>query len=199
MLFGASKNKFELDTLGSPVLRERARPVAAVTPEIRALGEAMLAAMTAFNGVGLAAPQVGHSLRLVALGIPADAMSEQPTPGELELIPQMPLVLVNPEIAHFDDSVLLERDEGCLSLPDIFAPVVRPHRVVLQGQTLDGKNVRLECGGLLARCLQHELDHLDGILFIDRVAEQPLKEIQPELRRLTRFGEKHAFKRKVRR
>ena len=198
MLFGARKT-YRVETLGSSALRQVAAPIPEVTPEIRRLAEEMLGAMIAFEGIGLAAPQVGRALRLVVLGVPPESMEKFPTPGELELLPRMPLVLVNPEIVSYDDSVLVERDEGCLSLPDLFAPVVRPHRVVLRSGTLDGGVIQTECGGLLARCLQHELDHLDGVLFVDRVAPPAQEKLRTELRRLQRFGEKHEFKRTTRR
>ena len=115
MLFGRRK-KYVVHTVGDPVLRETAAPVAVVTPEIRALTEEMIGAMRAFQGIGLAAPQAGKSLRLVVFDVPLDSMSETPTVGEQLLLPRMPFVAVNPEIVATSDSTV-EHDEGCLSLP----------------------------------------------------------------------------------
>lgn len=196
MWFGA-KSAFTVETLGSSVLRQTAAPVPAVTPEIRALAERMLATLRAFDGIGLAAPQIGEPLRLVVFDVPADSMSENPTAGELELLPKMPLAVVNPEILEFDDSVLVRRDEGCLSLPELWAPVVRPHRVVFRATALDGSPIVVECGGLLGRCIQHELDHLEGKLFIDRVAEADRPAIAAKMRKIEKFGARHDYQRKI--
>ena len=193
MLF-RSKTRYTVHTMGDPVLRAVAEPVREVTPEIRELAEMMIGAMRAFDGVGLAAPQVGRSLRLVVFDIPADSIGESPSPGELALLPKMPLAVVNPEILTRSETCSV-RDEGCLSLPDIFAPVVRPTHVVFRAGTLDGGVIEYECGGLLGRCIQHELDHLDGHLFVDRVSEEALREISRDLKKLQRFGEKHHYHR----
>ena len=194
MLFG-SKERLVVRTLGDEVLREHAEPVPAVTPEIRDLAAYMLRAMRAFDGIGLAAPQIGESLRLVVIEIPRDAMGEEPAPGELLLYPKMPLVLVNPRIVGRSEELAV-RDEGCLSLPDIFAPVVRPARVMLETELLSGEHIApVECGGLLGRCIQHELDHLDGVVFSDRVAPEERKFIEGDLRKLEKYGAKHHFQR----
>ena len=166
MLF-RNKKRYVVHTAGDPVLKAKARPVEAVTPEIRELACNMQEALRVFSGVGIAAPQVGESLRLVVFDIPVDSMGENPTVGEQLLLPRMPLTVINPEIVASSD-VLCESDEGCLSVPDIWAPVVRPATVVFRATTLDGEVIECECGGLLGRCIQHELDHLDGILYIDR-------------------------------
>jgi len=193
MLFG-DKERLTVRTLGDEVLRQHAAPVPAVTPEIRDLAGYMLRAMRAFDGIGLAAPQVGQALRLVVIEIPADAMSEAPTQGEVLLYPKMPLVLVNPRIVGKSEELAV-RDEGCLSLPEIFAPVIRPARVVLETELLSGEHVTAECGGLLGRCIQHELDHLDGVVFADRVAPDDRKFIEAELRKLEKYGSKHHYQR----
>ena len=195
MLFGPKK-RYVVQTLGSEVLRRKADPIPAVTPEIVELAAYMLEALRKFDGIGIAAPQVGRSLRLVVLAVPPESISDPPSPGERELLPRMPLILVNPEIVErFGEPV--ERDEGCLSVPEIFAPVVRPERVILRSQTLEGEFISAECGGLLGRCIQHELDHLEGIVFSDRVAPEDRREIEAELRRLERYGAKHHFQRVV--
>lgn len=193
MLFHG-KSRYIVETLGSPSLRRPAAPVAEVTDEIRALAEKMTATMRAFDGIGIAGPQVGAPYRIVVLGIPPEALGEIPTPGELLLLPRMPLVILNPEITG-QSAELAERDEGCLSFPEIYAPVTRPARVTLKAATLDGEIIHCECGNLLGRCIQHELDHLDGRVFIDRVAPDDLRLIAPELKKLEKYGAKHHFHR----
>ncbi len=189
-----NKTRHIVRTLGDGALRAGARPVLDLNDEIRSLGARMIDTMQAFEGIGLAAPQIGEALRLVALGVPAESMGENPSPGEIELLGQMPMVIVNPEIISSSAETSV-RDEGCLSVPDIFAPVTRPKTVVIRFQTLDGGVAVFECGGLLGRCLQHELDHLDGRLFIDRVDGEDRSEIADDLRRLENFGSKHQYQR----
>ena len=176
------------------MLREKAKPVAAVTPEIRQLAASMIESMQAFEGIGLAAPQAGESLRLVVFDVPLESMGDTPSTGERLLLPKMPLAVVNPEIVASSEN-LTSHDEGCLSLPDLFAPVVRPASVVFRAQTLDGEWIECECGGLLGRCIQHELDHLDGTLFIDRLTPEAARTVERELKQLIRFGERHHFHR----
>ena len=101
---------------------------------------------------------------------------------------------VNPRIVGKSEELAV-RDEGCLSLPEIFAPVIRPARVVLETELLSGEHVTAECGGLLGRCIQHELDHLDGVVFADRVAPDERKFIEAELRKLEKYGSKHHYQR----
>ena len=108
----------------------------------------------------------------------------------------MPLVLINPQIVDRSKELTV-RDEGCLSLPDIYAPVVRPARVVLDSDILDGGHVTVECGGLLGRCIQHELDHLDGVVFSDRVVPEERALIASDLRRLEKYGSKHKYQRVI--
>jgi peptide deformylase len=137
---------------GDPVLRRRAREVEAVTPDLRRLVEDMTDTMYDEVGIGLAAPQVGVSLRLMVVGDEEGRGTQ---------------ALVNPVIAAQGGSVAAE--EGCLSLPGIFAPVTRAEWVTLEAQDLDGRPVTLTARGLRARVFQHEIDHLDGVLFIDRL------------------------------
>ncbi len=137
---------------GDPILRRRAAPVREITPEIRRTVEDMIETMYDEIGLGLAAPQVGVSLRLMVV-------SHDKT-GEAR-------VLVNPVIAEQGGEVTSE--EGCLSLPGIFAPVTRAEWVQLEAQDLEGHPVSIRGRGLTARVFQHETDHLDGVLFIDRL------------------------------
>ena len=186
--------KHPVMTLGAPVLRERAQAIPAITSEIRELAADMTRAMRFYDGVGIAAPQVGVSKRLVVFDVPFPEERDDLSPGEEALLPLMPLAVVNPEIVAAS-SALTEHDEGCLSVPGFFAPVVRPERVVLRAMLLDGSVIECECGGLLGRCVQHELDHLDGMLFTDRVDPAKLEARRGELELLERDGRKRDFRR----
>jgi len=137
---------------GDPILRVKAKPVGQVTPEIRRIAADMVDTMYDEVGIGLAAPQVGIPLRLM---IVSDEESRAAR------------VLVNPIITDSGGEITAE--EGCLSIPGIFAPITRAEWVQLEAQDLDGNPVSLHGRGLTARVFQHELDHLDGILFIDRL------------------------------
>ncbi len=137
---------------GDPLLRRRAASVRELTPEIRRFVQDMIDTMYNEVGIGLAAPQVGLSLRLMVVG--------DEKGGEAR-------ALVNPVIAEQGGEVTSE--EGCLSLPGIFAPVTRAEWVKLEAQDLEGEPVSIRARGLAARVYQHEMDHLDGVLFIDRL------------------------------
>jgi peptide deformylase len=137
---------------GDPVLRRRAADVSEVTPELRKTIADMVETMYDEAGIGLAAPQVGISLRLMVVG--HDERRE-------------PRVLINPQIVDRGGEVTAE--EGCLSIPGIFAPVTRSEWVDVEAKDVDGRPVKVHGTGLLARVLQHEMDHLDGALFIDRL------------------------------
>ena len=181
--FGKMKS-LTMKYLGEPCLHQKAARIEEITDDIRSLGEAMLEVMYKQNGVGLAAPQVGISLRLVTLDVPEPKEPGMPlSPGERELLPQMPLVLVNPEIESFS-AVTEVGEEGCLSVPKLYAPVERPVSVVLKTTLLDGRQIRVDCGGFLARALQHELDHLDGVVYVQRVKDPDYAEILPQLQKI---------------
>ena len=180
------KNVMPVITAGAKVLKQQAQPVLQVNEEIRTLAADMITSMRAFDGIGLAAPQVGVSKRLVVLEVPDDE-SEDLSPGEKAMLPQMPMVLVNPRLIGRSDT-LCERDEGCLSVPGIYAPVVRSERVVLQSELLDGSTIEYECGGLLGRCIQHELDHLDGFIFTDRLSPEEFRRVEKTLAALEKAG-----------
>jgi peptide deformylase len=140
-----------------PALRQRARAVAAADAQaVRALVPRMLAAMYHAPGIGLAAPQVGVGLRVAVIDL---------APGDV----RDPQVLVNPEIVAASAEVAV-REEGCLSLPNMFAEVSRPARVRVRYCDLEGARREIEGEGLLAACLQHEIDHLDGVLFVDHLS-----------------------------
>jgi peptide deformylase len=139
-------------------LRTVSRPIETVTDEIRALADDMLEIMYDEPGIGLAAPQVGEPVRLIVVD----------TEWTQEGAERAPLVLVNPEIHEPHGKIVWT--EGCLSVPDFEAEVERAERVLLTAQDLDGNEVRIDATELQAVCFQHEVDHLDGILFIDRIS-----------------------------
>jgi peptide deformylase len=142
--------------LGSPPLRERAREVGTVDEDVRRLVSDLLETMRAYKGVGLASNQVGVTRRVAVV---QTAEEEEP------------LILIDPVLLETQDEATDE--EGCLSIPDIYADVTRAARVVVETTTLDGTRVRVEASELKARAIQHEIDHLDGIVFFDRLS--PLK------------------------
>ena len=149
----------EIKTLKDPVLRKTAHKIEKVTPELRKLIEDLFETRHAHNGVGLAAPQVGISKRLFVVEV--EAHPEIPGSG-------VRYALINPEITQFSP----EREvgqEGCLSIPGWRGDVERATRVVVRGMDGEGKRIKLEVEGYVARAMQHELDHLDGVLFIDKL------------------------------
>lgn len=159
---------------GAPVLRASARPVDAVTPDIQALVDEMVATMYAERGIGLAAPQIGVDLRIFVIDVSGGRER-----GALH-------VCINPEWVARDGMQLEE--EGCLSLPGFSATVARPARAVVRGLDRDGAPCTIEGTGLLARALQHEMDHLDGRLYIDRLRGLSRTMITGRIRKLEREG-----------
>ncbi|MDJ0852022.1 MAG: peptide deformylase [Myxococcota bacterium] len=139
-------------------LREVSEPITEVTEEIRTLAADMLDVMYDEPGIGLAAPQVGEAVRLIVVD----------TEWTEEDAERNPLVLVNPDLSDAEGKITWT--EGCLSVPDFQADVERAEKVVLTATDLDGQEVRIEAEGLQAVCFQHEIDHLDGRLFIDRIS-----------------------------
>jgi peptide deformylase len=140
-----------------PILKARARPVAAADMEqVRALLPRMFATMYRAPGIGLAAPQVGVGLRFAVVDLMAD---DKPTP----------IVLINPEVVARSEEQAT-REEGCLSLPGQYADVTRPARVTVRYTDATGAKRQIDAEGLLAACLQHEIDHLDGVLFVDHLS-----------------------------
>lgn len=190
------KSIYTVYTYGAEILKKRAAEIADVTPELRELAEEMLFSLRLFDGIGLAGPQYGVGQRIVALDVPGPETGVV-SPGEAMLLQRMPLAVVNPEIVGVSDATETE-NEACLSLPGISAPVARPAFVQFRARTLDGELIECECGGLLARCLQHEIDHLDGILFVDRLTENDLNSVEFKLKRLRKNGAKKDFKKTVR-
>ena len=141
-----------------PRLKEVSEPVADVDDDLRALAEQMLEVMYDEPGIGLAAPQVGHTIRLVVMD------TEWSDEGK----ERNPVVIINPEIVTREGRITWE--EGCLSVPDYTADVERAEHIVVKYTNLEGEEVTEDVTGLRAVCFQHEIDHLDGILFIDRIS-----------------------------
>jgi peptide deformylase len=138
----------EIHVLGSPILRQETKPVERMTDELRRLTDDMFDTMHAAKGIGLAAPQIGRPERIAVIDIEKN-----------------PIVVVNPEIILTEGSG--KGEEGCLSIPEIFGDVERATRVAVRALNRDGEPFEIEATDLLARCLQHEIDHLHGKLFID--------------------------------
>jgi peptide deformylase len=159
---------------GASVLHQPAQPVAEITPDIQQLIDDMVQTMYAAPGVGLAATQVGVALRIFVADV-----SFGRNPADL-------LCFVNPEFVEREGMQL--EDEGCLSVPGFNATVARPTRVVMKGLDRHGEAQQVEGTGLLARCFQHEMDHLDGILFVDRLRGLQKDLIVRKIRKLARAG-----------
>ena len=158
---------------GEPVLRQTAVPISEITDEDRQLADDMLATMyTRSNGIGLAATQVGILKRLIVIDVNRHDLDSNP------------LVLINPEIQEKSGDTAME--EGCLSLPDITGEVTRPENVTVTALDLDGEPLRIQATDILSRAIQHEVDHLNGILFIDLIHPLQCKSLQRRLRRLQR-------------
>ena len=164
----------QLRYYGDPVLRKRAKPVAEITDAELQFAEQMFMTLEATgNGIGLAATQVGVLKRIIIINI-----------GEVDDEVYEPLVLFNPEILSSAGEIVAE--EGCLSIPDVTADVKRPERIVVEGINAEREPIRIEADGLLARVLLHEIDHLNGVLFIDRIGGLKRRLLSDVLLRLQR-------------
>jgi peptide deformylase len=170
---------------GHPVLRVKCRPVTAVDESIHELVADMLETMADANGVGLAAPQVGVDIRLAVVDVSHDpeCVSFLKVNGEdAELASIMPMVFINPELNYGQEKAT--ETEGCLSIRDIRADVRRPASLTARLPQLDGSVLEIETDGLLARAIQHETDHLNGVLFVDRLSPAAKLTVKRRLRRL---------------
>lgn len=156
-----------------PRLKQVSQPVAEVTDELRALMDDMLDTMYDAPGIGLAAIQIGVPRRILVIDIarPLDENGEpveKPTEAQI-IAARRPMYFVNPEITWASEE-LVTCEEGCLSVPDLYEEVDRPARVKVKFLDYDGKSQEIDCDGMLAVCIQHEMDHLEGILFIDHLS-----------------------------
>jgi peptide deformylase len=167
---------------GHPALRQKGARVESVTAEVRRLVADLLETMHEAAGVGLAAQQVGRALQVTVLDV--RGIEDRPSLLEVDgrsLNPEdrMPLVLINPEITPFGPTV--SGPEGCLSFPEMFGEIARPESVAVRALDAEGKRIEFKAGGLLGRAIQHEHDHLQWILFIDRMDRETKRKLRPEL------------------
>ena len=176
----------DLRYFGDPVLREPSEPIATIDADILDLAQRMTATMQAENGVGLAAQQIGRTAAICVIGLPPEMdMDEE---GRLVNEPvAMPLVLINPRILQAAGDHWT-REEGCLSFPDISGKITRPWTITLQYQDLTGETHKRTVHGMLARVIQHEIDHLNGVLFIDRMSHVKRLALKGRLKRLKTAG-----------
>src|SRR5690349_10265805 len=177
---------------GTPVLRAKGEKIGSITPAIKKLIADMFETMYAHKGIGLAAQQVGLALQLTIIDV--RGVTDRPSSLELDGKPAdvhefMPLVLINPEIKPVGQPVA--GPEGCLSFPEIFAEITRPDIVDVTAMNQEGKQIEFRCGGLLARAVQHETDHLHGILFIDRMTKDTKEQLRPELEEMQAETKRH--------
>jgi peptide deformylase len=177
--------KLPIVKYGNPILRAKGKRIEEVDERIRSLAADMLETMHAANGVGLAAQQVGAALQLTVLDV--SQVEDRPSAMKLngmkvDPASAMPLILLNPKLLL--DEEIIAGNEGCLSFPDITADIDRAVSVQVEAETLEGETVQIEAAGLLARALQHEVDHLNGILFIDRMSSVAKASLASRLKRL---------------
>jgi len=172
----------EVVKYGHPVLRKNGAEITEITPEIESLIDDMFETMQDYHGIGLAAQQVAKALRLTVI----DVSGVEDRPSSLELdgkeadpLTIMPLVLINPVLKPEGD--FEAGSEGCLSFPEIYGEVSRQSMVRVKALNRDGKPIEFKAGGLLSRCIQHEVDHLKGILFIDRMDRSTKDGIKPDI------------------
>ena len=147
-------------TIGNDILKEKSAPVSEIDENIKKLIEQMTEVLDKKKGVGLAAPQVGENKRIFITKIPGDIQR----------------VFINPDIIQTSQE-LVSCEEGCLSIPGVWADVVRPSEIIVQAWDIGGKVYKIEARGVLARVIQHELDHLNGILFTDRLDENQREKV----------------------
>lgn len=170
---------------GDPVLRQRGAPIAKLDDALRRLVADMFDTMYSAKGIGLAAQQVGHAVQLAVLDLRGvkDRPSQlwlQGHPADVDAF--MPLVLINPKIRPAGEPQ--EGPEGCLSFPEIYGEIVRPSEVEVSALNERGESFEFRAGGLLSRAIQHEVDHLNGLLFIDRMSTAVRNEVRDEVDQL---------------
>lgn len=158
---------------GDPVLRRKADLVETLDGDLDATIGSLLAALAQARGLGLAAPQIGCSRRLCAINLPA-----------LDEKHKKPMVLINPAVESLDGT--LTQEEGCLSFPQVYAAVARPRRIGIRGIDREGGEIEIEAGDLMARVFLHEIDHLNGVLFIDYLSVIKRQLLKKQLKELTR-------------
>lgn len=177
--------KLEILTYPNPLLREISEPVKDFNPELKTLVEDMLETMYDANGIGLAAPQVGKLIQLLVIDTrprdPESSRYENDDQTELEKKIKQPLVLINPKIIKGDGKTTF--DEGCLSVPSFFETVERFKVIEVEAQDVNGNKFSFTVDGLLAICIQHEMDHLQGTLFIDHISFMKSNKIKNQIKK----------------
>lgn len=168
--------KLPIAYYGNPILRKKCKEIEAVNDEIRQLVQDMIETLIEHNGIGLAAPQVNHSLRLFITAVPIEQPDGKWLPGKLR-------VFINPKILWVSESLEFH-SEGCLSIPKLYAEVERPVKVKIQATDLDGNLFEEEFAGLEGRCILHENDHINGVLYIDRIHKKERKKLEPALQEI---------------
>jgi len=178
-------NEYNLKYYGNSSLSKNSVNIEQVTQDIKKTASEMIRVMHENDGVGLAAPQIGLNLNLIVINLSTDYIQNNTpaSPGEALLMPQMPITLINPEVSSFDEETST-MEEGCLSIPEIYAPVTRPASITLKARLLNGSKIDIVCSGFLARVVQHEIDHLKGILFTDRLEKGDFKKVSKKLDKL---------------
>lgn len=170
--------KKKLTYFGNPVLRKRSEPINTINEEICQIAQDLIDTVKALNGAGLAAPQIGISLRIFVIcfenGVDKEGMP---------IMSSEPQVFINPQI-KLSNSKSVSLEEGCLSIPNIREEVVRPETIIVEATGLDGKVFKETATGWRARVIMHENDHLNGVLFIDRLDPKTRKILQPVLRKI---------------
>ena len=187
--------RLEIVQYGDPVLRAKGKRIEKIDVRIRELAQNMIETMHLANGVGLAAQQVGEPIQLTVLDV--SQVEDRPSSvrlngNQIEPKSAMPLVLINPEIELVTETET--GTEGCLSFPEITGEIARARSIIVRGQDLGGNPIVIETTGFLARAIQHEVDHLNGILFIDRMSSAAKMSLSSRLKRLqkeTQRGMKH--------
>ena len=173
-------------TYGQPVLREPAAPVGGDSPELQALIDDMIETMHGAEGVGLAAPQIGRGLRLFVIDVSGYAEEIQEELGEIPFWAEGPLAILNPVLEVPEDAELCDFEEGCLSIPDVRETVARPDRLTVRFLDRHFREHTVQAGAFFARVLQHENDHLDGVLFTDKLSSLRKRLLQRRLRAMQR-------------
>lgn len=177
--------KLEILTYPNPLLREVSEPVKEFGPELKKLAEDMLETMYDASGIGLAAPQVGKLIQMLVIDTrprdPENSRYDNDDQSELEKKIKQPLVLINPEIIKGEGKTTF--DEGCLSVPSFFETVERFEKIEVKAFDVNGQEFRLVTDGLLAICIQHEMDHLTGTLFIDHISFTKSNKIKNQIKK----------------
>lgn len=172
---------------GNPILRAKALPIKSIDKNVKMLAAGMLDLMEQKKGVGLAAQQVGETIRIFTMHVPPQYDLDGPNGKRLNPEINGPLVMINPGLLSRQGAQ--SQEEGCLSVPEIFAPVRRAYEVLVSFLDINGKQKQFNLKGLMARVIQHELDHLDGILFVDRLSTLKKISVSAKLKQLKRAAE----------